>query len=51
MTADAMVSALTYREGQFHLAAKLDEFKGELYRLGFGNLDRVLLLQIRTRSP
>lgn len=45
MTADAMVSALTYREGQFHLAEKLDEFKGELYRRGFGNLDRVLLLR------
>lgn len=45
MTEDAMVSALTYREGEFHLAEKLDEFKGELYGLGFGNLDRVLLLR------
>ena len=45
MTADEMVSALTYREGQFHLAQKLDEFKDELYGKGFGNLDRVLLLR------
>ena len=45
MTADEMVSALTYREGQFHLAKKLDEFKDELYGKGFGNLDRVLLLR------
>ena len=45
MTADEMVSALTYREGQFHLAKKLDEFKGELEEMGFGNLDRVLLLR------
>ena len=45
MTADEMVSALTYREGQFHLAKKLDEFKDELARQGFGNLDRVLLLR------
>ena len=45
MTADEMVSALTYREGEFHLAKKLDEFKGELERIGFGNLDRVLLLR------
>ena len=45
MTADEMVSALTYREGHFHLAEKLDEFKEELFRQGFGNLDRVLLLR------
>ena len=45
MTADEMVSALTYREGQFHLAKELDEFKGELEEMGFGNLDRVLLLR------
>ena len=45
MTADEMVSALTYREGQFHLSEKLDEFKDELFRQGFGNLDRVLLLR------
>ena len=45
MTADEMVSALTYREGEFHLAAKLDEFKDELSGRGFGNLDRVLLLR------
>ena len=45
MTADEMVSALTYRAGQFHLAKKLDEFKDELDGMGFGNLDRVLLLR------
>ena len=45
MAADEMVSALTYRQGEFHLAAKLDEFKEELAWKGFGNLDRVLLLR------
>ena len=45
MTADQMVSALTYREGQFHLAEKLGEFKDELEERGFGNLDRVFLLR------
>ena len=45
MTADEMVSALTYREGEFHLARKLDGFKDELEEMGFGNLDRVLLLR------
>ena len=45
MAADEMVSALTYREGEFHLAAKLDEFKDKLAWKGFGNLDRVLLLR------
>ena len=45
MTADEMVSALTYKEGEFHLAKKLDELKEELDGKGFGNLDRVLLLR------
>ena len=45
MAGDEMVSALTYRAGEFHLAAKLDEFKDELAWKGFGNLDRVLLLR------
>lgn len=45
MAADEMVSALTYRDGQFHLAKKLDEFKDELAARGFGNLDRVLVLR------
>ncbi len=45
MTADAMVSALTYDEGGFDLAAKITEFKAELNQRGFGNLDRVLLLR------
>ena len=45
MTADEMVSALTYREGKFHLSDKLDEFSHELEGTGFGNVDRVFLLR------
>ena len=45
ISADEMVSALTYREGQFHLAKELDEFKDELEGKNFGNLDRVLVLR------
>ena len=45
MSADEMVSALTYRRGEFHLTEKLDNFKDKLAMKGFGNLDRVLLLR------
>lgn len=45
MAADEMVSALTYQKGEFHLARCLDEFKAELDRKRFGNLDRVFLLR------
>ena len=45
MAADEMVSALTYQEGQFHLAGMLSDFKSELGKRGFGNLDRVFLLR------
>ena len=45
MTADQMVSALTYREGAFDLSEKLNECKEKLYRLGFGSIDRKLLLR------
>ena len=45
MTADEMVSALTYQEGGFHLAAALTRFQRELTKQGFGNLNRVLLLR------
>lgn len=45
MAADEMVSALTYRKGEFHLAEELDIVKGNLAKRGFGNLDRVLLLR------
>ena len=45
MAADQMVSALTYQEGQFHLAEKLDQFKEELDGKGYGNLDRIFLLR------
>ena len=45
MAADELVSALTYQEGEFHLASMLDEFKAELKKMGFGSLDRVFLLR------
>ena len=45
MAADEVVSALTYQEGEFHLAGMLNDFKSELRTKGFGNLDRVFLLR------
>ena len=42
---DELVSALTYQEGEFHLARMLDEFKAELRDKRFGNLDRIFLLR------
>ena len=45
MAADELVSALTYQEGDFHLASMLSEFKAELKKKGFGNLNRVFLLR------
>ena len=45
MAADELVSALTYQEGEFHLASMLNGFKAELRRIGFGSLDRVFLLR------
>lgn len=45
MAADELVSALTYQEGEFHLASMLNGFKAELRRMGFGSLDRVFLLR------
>ena len=45
MAADEMVSALTYQEGEFHLAERMSAFKSELGKRGFGNLDRVFLLR------
>ena len=45
MAADELVSALTYQEGEFHLASMLSEFKAELKKKGFGSLDRVFLLR------
>lgn len=45
MAADEMVSALTYQEGEFHLAGMMSDFKSELGKRGFGNLDRVFLLR------
>ncbi|MXW13409.1 MAG: DUF262 domain-containing protein [Rhodothermaceae bacterium] len=45
ISADQMVSALTYREGEFHLSGELDGYINELTRKGFGNLNRVFLLR------
>ena len=45
MAADELVSALTYQEGEFDLANRLNEFKAELKKKGFGNLARVFLLR------
>ena len=45
MTIVEMVSALTYKEGQFDLAKKLDEFKMKLAVKSFGNIDRGILLR------
>ena len=45
MAEDQLVSALTYQEGEFHLADMLDEIKAELKRSGFGSLDRIFLLR------
>ena len=46
MAGDELVSALTYQEGEFHLASMLDDFKAELKKKqGFGNLNRVFLLR------
>ena len=45
MTADEMVSALTYDADKFHLARQLSEFQAELAPRGFGNIDRVFLLR------
>ena len=45
MAADELVSALTFQEGEFHLASMLNGFKAELKTKGFGSLDRVFLLR------
>jgi len=45
ITIDEMVSALTFRQGKFHLSAKLDQLMGDLTRKGFGNLNRVFLIR------
>lgn len=45
MSVDQMVSALTYREGEFHLEGALDLLASDLERRGFGGLDRSLLLR------
>lgn len=45
ISADQMVSALTYREGEFHLSGELDGYIDELVRKDFGKLNRVFLLR------
>ena len=45
LAADELVSALTHQEGGFHLTRKLDEFKVELRKKGFGTLNRVFLFR------
>ncbi len=46
MSADEMVSALTYEDGGFHLAEELDRLTEEILEpRGFGNLDRVFMLR------
>jgi hypothetical protein len=45
MSADQMVSALTYREGGFDLSEQLDQLEDDLASEKFGNLDRVFLLR------
>lgn len=42
---DQMVSALTYREGAFQLAERLDQMQEEFEQHGFGSLDRVFILR------
>jgi len=49
MTPDQMVSALTYREegdGAFDLAASIDRILGDMRSVGFGDLQRRIILQI-----
>lgn len=49
MTADQMVSALTFRdksEGDFDLAEVIDDVLGELRSSGFGDLERRIILQV-----
>lgn len=49
MTPDQMVSALTFREagdGSFDLAYSIDVILGELREVGFGDLQRRIVLQI-----
>ncbi len=45
ISADEMVSALTYRRGEFHLAQSFDIFINELASKGFHSIKRVLLLR------
>lgn len=45
ISADQMVSALTYRKGDFHLAEKLDLFQEELRSQGFGSFNRDFLFR------
>jgi hypothetical protein len=49
MTPDQMVSALTFRdksEGDFDLATSIDDILDDLREVGFGDLQRRIVLQI-----
>ncbi len=45
ISADQMVSALTYRKDEFHLAEAMDRLQERLRSRGFGNFNRVFLLR------
>ena len=45
MSLDQMVSVLTYRKGDFHLAENIDRFEDELLSRGFGNFNRIFLVR------
>lgn len=45
ISADQMVSALTYRQGDFHLSEAIDNFQKELRTRDFGNFDRRFLFR------
>lgn len=45
MSPDEMVSALTYRQGEFHLAAELDNLQEDIADRGFGGVERIFPLR------
>ncbi len=45
MSPDEMVSALTYKVDQFHLAKELDKLLDDISHRGFGGLDRIFPLR------
>lgn len=45
MSADQIISALTYREGSFNLAERFDQLQADFEARGFGGLDRIFMLR------